>query len=83
MKIGRFTISWHSICWVAKGNSYPLHPHRIDHYFCWWNWLDKDIRYWGFEQDWYDGPLSSFGFWFFNWSWDTPWTKVWKNTKIK
>lgn len=35
------------------------------------NWLRPDIRYWGYRNDWYDGPLPSFGFWFFNINWGT------------
>jgi hypothetical protein len=29
----------------------------------------KEDRYWGYREDWYDGPLPSFGFWFFLVSW--------------
>lgn len=34
----------------------------------WWlfNWLPKEYRYLGYSYDWYDGPIHSFGFWFFN-----------------
>lgn len=39
------------------------------------NWLPADIRYLGYEQDWYDHPISSLGFWFFNITWYTPWTR--------
>lgn len=44
-------------------------------YFFWWNWLRPEHRYFGFHTMWYDGPHASFGFWFFNWSWSTYWTK--------
>lgn len=39
------------------------------YWFYWWNWLPDHLRYFGYCQDWYDGPLSSFGFWFINWTW--------------
>lgn len=42
------------------------------YYFYWWNWLSAKYRYWGYQQDWYDGPIYHFGFWFFNWSWSFP-----------
>ena len=47
---------------------YPLY------HFYWWNWLPPYLRYLGYAQDWYDGPMSSFGFWWFNWGWRLPWT---------
>lgn len=31
-----------------------------------WNFLPKDLRYFGYQQRWYDGPILSFGFWFFH-----------------
>lgn len=37
------------------------------------NWLVKDVRYWGYFEDYYDGTLPSFGFWFFNVSWSWGW----------
>lgn len=40
-----------------------------------WNWLPPKHRYWGYRKDWYDGPMSSFGFWFFNVGWRLPWTR--------
>ena len=46
------------------------------YYFYWWNWLPPDVRYWGPQCMWYDGPHRSFGFWFTNISWSTPWTKL-------
>lgn len=33
------------------------------------NRLPPDSRYWGYEVDYYDGPLPTFGLWFFNVSW--------------
>lgn len=33
------------------------------------NWLPPDVRYWGFVEHYYDGPLPTFGCWFFNVSW--------------
>lgn len=47
---------------------------KNDYHFFWWNWLPKRLRHFGYVQDWYDGPLSSFGFWFINWTWSLPWT---------
>jgi hypothetical protein len=46
----------------------------------WWlyfapNWLPPDCRYFGYTQDWYDGPLSTLGLWWFNFSWRLPWTR--------
>jgi hypothetical protein len=34
----------------------------------WWlfNWLPREARYWGYSKDWYNGPIYSFGFWYFN-----------------
>lgn len=52
---------------VTWGKPYPWH------YFYWWNWLKPDQRYWGWYATYYDGAHVSFGFWFFNWSWSTPW----------
>lgn len=31
-----------------------------------WNCLPKELRYFGYQQRWYDGPIPSFGFWFFH-----------------
>lgn len=39
------------------------------------NWLPKEVRHWGYQVFWYDGTHAAFGFWFFNFSWSTPWTK--------
>lgn len=54
-------------------------------YFYWWNWLPKKLRYFGRDDIWYDGPHASFGFWFINWSWSTPWTRIpdWARAKPK
>lgn len=41
----------------------------------WWNWLPPGLRYLGYCKDWYDGPHSSFGWWFGNVSWRLPWTR--------
>lgn len=30
------------------------------------NWLDPTVRHFGFRADWYDGPIWSFGFWWFH-----------------
>lgn len=32
----------------------------------WFNWLPREYRYVGLIETWYDGPIYSFGFWFFN-----------------
>lgn len=40
------------------------------YWFYWWNWLKPKYRYFGFQSDWYDGPIYHFGFWFCNWSWN-------------
>jgi hypothetical protein len=45
------------------------------YYVCWWNWLPKSVRYLGYQGIYYDGPHGSFGFWWFNVSWSTPWTR--------
>lgn len=45
-------------------------------FYFWPNWLPKDIRYFGYHLDWYDHPIASFGFWYFNLSWYTKWTKA-------
>jgi hypothetical protein len=33
------------------------------------NWLIPKARFWGYREEWYDGPLRTFGFWFFNVGW--------------
>ena len=53
-----------------------------EYWFIWWNWLTKGNRHIGYDIMWYDGPWPSFGFWFFNWSWRTPYTS-WKKPKEK
>lgn len=83
MKIGRFTIKWNSFSWATKENHKKwglIHPQAIDYGIWWFNWLAKDIRYWGYEEAWYDGPLPSFGFWFFNISWVLPWSWTYKGS---
>ena len=46
-------------------------------YYFWFmpNWLSKKYRYWGHQIYYYDGPIGHFGFWWFNISWKTQWTK--------
>ena len=39
------------------------------------NYLENK-RYWGYFEDFYDGPLPSFGFWFFNVSWSLGWWRL-------
>jgi hypothetical protein len=31
-----------------------------------WNWLPREVRYFGPGHDYYDGDVYHFGFWFFN-----------------
>lgn len=33
------------------------------------NWLEKRYRYWGRQDLFHDGPLPTYGLWFFNISW--------------
>ncbi len=78
----KIDIGFDHICW---GPHYlPNDPARFgelagkfyDHnyYLYWWNRLPKELRYVGYEQFWYDGPISSFGLWWTNISWVLPWT---------
>lgn len=48
-----------------------------DYYWLYYapNWLGPRLRYFGYAQEWYDGPFSSFGFWWFNVCWRLPWTR--------
>lgn len=48
-------------------------PNDDWYWFYWWNWLPKGLRYWGYEDFYYDGPIGSFGLWFTNLSWQLPW----------
>ena len=36
-------------------------------------WTHPEVRHWGYEQDYYDGPIHRFGLWFidFHWHYDT------------
>lgn len=57
-----------------------------DYFFIWWwNLLPKELRYWGFRPYYYDGPIGTFGWWWGNISWRTPWTKdkVMVNAKLQ
>lgn len=63
MKFRGFTISFTHLEW---GDYYWLY---------WWNWLYPGDRYFGYHQDYYDGPMSGFGMWFFNITWRLPWTR--------
>ena len=47
-------------------------------WFYWWNWLPRTHRYWGYEEDWHDGQIYHFGFWFFNWSWNFTLTDLYR-----
>lgn len=42
-------------------------------YWFWWcNWLRyRESRFIGLSRDWYDGPIVSFGFWWFSMVWRT------------
>lgn len=66
-------LSWDMIQW----GKYQRGKDGADYqfYLCWWNWLDKERRYWGFEEMFYDGPHRSFGLWFTNITWSTQWTR--------
>jgi hypothetical protein len=75
----KFKLRWDCIKWLQSEKT--LGTNRYFYYFYWWNWLQKKHRYWGFEQFYYDGPHNTFGFWFFNISWQTPWTKIVKDIK--
>lgn len=63
MKFCRYGIEWGG----PNNDWYYIYPIP--------NLLEKDVRYWGFQKFYYDGPHYSFGFWFFNISWSTPWGK--------
>ena len=71
--------------WACKWRWDGVKYYRIDYedgaslyfyYFYWWNWLSKEYRYWGYSEFWYDCPHASFGLWFINFSWSSPWTKM-------
>lgn len=34
-------------------------------------WTYPDVRHWGLEEMWHDGPLNRFGLWYidFHWHW--------------
>ena len=34
-------------------------------------WTHPEVRHWGLEEMWHDGPLNRFGLWFidFHWHW--------------
>lgn len=63
--MAKFTLT--SVTWGGPDDDW--------YWFYWWNFLPKKYRYFGYCQDWYDGPFSHIGFWFFNWSWTFPFTK--------
>lgn len=52
-------------------------------YFVWFHRLDPEIRHWGYEVIYYDGPHESFGFWWFNICWQTEgsWHRWYKRNK--
>ena len=49
-------------------------PEEDWYYISLWNWLTPDTRHLGLQRIWYDGPHASFGLWWFNITWSTPWT---------
>lgn len=64
MRLTRYGIEWGKYPGGYQFYFYPI-PH----------WLKKKHRYWGLERIWYDGPHVSIGFWFFNVSWSTQWSR--------
>ena len=75
----KFKLKWDGIEWWQS--EVTLNSESYFYYFYWWNWLPRKYRFWGFDQVYYDGPNNTFGFWFFNISWSTPWTKVRKENE--
>lgn len=60
--------------WIEWGE---YRPDDYQYYIAYYpNWLNPDIRYWGFSHMYYDGPHVTFGFWYFNVSWSTYWSKM-------
>ena len=64
-------IRWDCVEWGRLKN---VNPSEYQYYFYWWNWLPKEARYWGLEYIYYDGPHITFGLWFANLLWWTPWS---------
>lgn len=62
---------WISFDW-DKHPEYDMYRKYISPF----NWLSKDARYWGYDDNWYDGPHPSFGFWFFNVNWSYGWWRL-------
>lgn len=75
----KFKLFWSGIEWGQS--EVTLNSDTYFYYVYWWNWLPREYRSWGFEQIYYDGPHNAFGFWFFNISWSTPWTKIKEESK--
>jgi hypothetical protein len=61
----KMKIRWNSVEYGPGGCYYFYGPH----------WLKKGVRHIGIERMYYDGPHVSLGFWFFNITWSSPWTK--------
>lgn len=59
-------IHWYGIDWGPSGD---------DYFYYWWNWLEKDARYLGRHDMILDTVYASYGLWYINLSWSTPWTK--------
>ena len=59
----RYGIEWSPYKW-KDGVEYSYYFYFVPQY------LSPDVRYLGYEYMWYDGPHHSFGFWWFNISWN-------------
>lgn len=71
MKWHRDHVEWGQVDTKEDGTPY------YQYYFYYKpNWLEKKYRYLGYRSMYYDGPHASFGFWYFNFSWSTQWTRV-------
>lgn len=75
----KFKLKWDGIEWWQS--EVTLDTDTYFYYVYWWNFLEKEDRYFGFDYFYYDGPHRNFGLWFFNISWSTPWTKFKKTLK--
>jgi hypothetical protein len=68
-------IMWNGIEWGKV-------PESDDVYFFyiyWFDWVsNKELRVWGENSFWYDGPHKWYCFWYFSIGWSTPWTS-WKS----
>lgn len=66
-------IDWKNaaIHWHKLSDDESLNPYdQYWYYFCWWHWLPKDVRYFGYDTLYHDCQVHEhFGFWFFNVGW--------------